>query len=66
MLLLSRSDGEGGAWVAKDAVNGHAELVITGGEFEGGVTTKGPDRHEFRQGGHDKLGVDFGHLDGVW
>ena len=25
-----------------------------------------PDRHELRQGGNNELGVNFGHLDGVW
>ena len=46
---------EGGAWGAEAAVKGHVEVALAGVEVQGSFTTKRPDRHEFCQGGHDKL-----------
>ena len=46
---------EGGAWGAEAAFKGHVEVALAGVEVKEGLTTKGPDRHKFCQGGHDKL-----------
>ena len=44
MSTGGRGEGEGEAWLVKDAVKGHVELAVTCGRVEGGVTIQGPDR----------------------
>ena len=53
--------GESRAWMAKAHVEGHVDTASSGGEVEGGISTRRPNIQELCQGSLDEVVV--GHLE---